>query len=69
MASPFQQRMQPAIGVTRLLPRQLHQFLAQFDVAVRPRFVPIARPLHTQQLAGRAFAQPELDRDERNLFS
>jgi hypothetical protein len=53
--------MQPAIGVAR--------FLTQFDVAVRPRFVPIARPLHTQQLAGRAFAQPELDRDERNLFS
>ena len=69
VASPFQQRMQPPIAVARLLPRQLHQLLAQCDVAVRPRLIPIARPLHAQQLAGRAFAQPELDRDERNLFS
>jgi hypothetical protein len=61
--------MQPAIAIARLLPRQLHQLLAQFDVAVRSRLIPIARPLHTQQLAGRAFAQPELDRDERHLFS
>ena len=69
VASSFQQRMQPAIAVARLLPRQLHQFLAQCDVAVRSRLIPIARSLHAQQLASRAFAQPELDRDERNLFS
>jgi hypothetical protein len=61
--------MQPAIAVARLLPCQLHQLIAQFDVAVRSRFITIARSLHAQQLAGRAFAQPELDRDERNLFS
>jgi hypothetical protein len=38
-------------------------------VAVRPRFIPRTRPLHLQQLAGRAFAQPELGRDERNVSS
>ena len=53
--------MQPSIAVARLLTSQLHQRLAQFDVAVRPRLVPIARPLHAQQLAGRVFAQPKLD--------
>jgi hypothetical protein len=53
--------MQSPIAVARLLPSQLHQRLAQFDVAVRARLIPIARPLHAQQLAGRAFAQPELD--------
>ena len=61
--------MQPAIAVARLLPRQLHQLLAQCEVAIRSRLIPVARPLHSQQLAGRAFTQPELDRDERNLFS
>ena len=64
-----QQRMQPSVAVARLLPRQLHQLLAQCDVAVGSRLISVARPLHTQQLAGRAFAQPELDRDERNFFS
>ncbi len=56
--------MQPPIAIARLLPRQLHQLLAQFNVAIRLGFIPIARPLHAQQLAGRAFAQPELDRDD-----
>jgi hypothetical protein len=31
VTSPFQQRIQPSIAVARLPPRQLHQFLAQFD--------------------------------------
>lgn len=41
----------------------------QFGVEVRARLIPITRPLHSQQLAGRALARPELDRDERYLFS
>src|ERR1039458_8264264 len=69
VASTLEQDMQPSIAVARLLPSQLHQRLAQLDVAVRARLISIARPLHAQQLAGRAFAQPELDRDERHFFS
>ena len=61
--------MQPSIAVARLLPRQLHQRFAQFDVAVWSWLIPIARPLHTTQLAGRTFAQQELDREERHFFS
>ena len=58
--------MQPSIAVARLLPRQLHQRFAQFDVAVWSWLIPIARPLHTTQLAGRTFAQQELDREEQD---
>ena len=61
--------MQPAITVARLLSCQMHQRFSQPGVAVRPWFVPIARPLHLQQLADRALAQPELGRDERHVSS
>src|ERR1039458_2737928 len=61
--------IQPSMAVTRLLSRQFHECFTQFDVALRARLISIARPLHTQQLAGRAFAHPELDRDERHFFS
>ena len=48
VTSPFQhQRMRPPIPVARLLPRQLYQFLAQFDVAVRPRLIPVAHDRST----------------------
>jgi hypothetical protein len=69
MASPFEQHMQPTIGIAGLLPRQLQQLFPQLRVVVGPRFVPVARPLHAQQLAGRAFAQTVLSRDERNIAS
>src|SRR5450631_1188243 len=61
VTSSPKQNMQPSITVARLLPGQLHQLFAQCDVAVWTRFIPIARPLHAQQLAGRAFAQTEFD--------
>src|ERR1035438_7395919 len=44
VASTLKQDMQPSIAVARLLPSQLHQRFAQFDVAVRSRLVSIARP-------------------------
>ena len=69
LASTAQQRVQPTIAVARLLPCQLHQLASQLRVAVRPRLVPVARPLHAQQLAGRALAQPVLGGNERNVSS
>jgi hypothetical protein len=48
---------------------QLHQFLAQFRVPVRPRLVPIAGSPQAQQLAGPAFAQMKSGRDECNVLS
>ncbi len=78
-----QQRVQPAMAIARLLPRQLHQRLAQLRVTIRSRFVPIARSLHLQQrgphgqvfvrgveqLAGRAFAQTMVGLNQRNIAS
>jgi hypothetical protein len=55
-------RMQPSIAEPRLLPRQLHQLLAQHRVAIRPRLIAVTRSIHTQQLAGCALALAELRR-------
>src|ERR1700749_681578 len=60
VASTLEQDMQSSMALARLLTSQLHWRLARFPVAVRTRLIPVARPLHAQQLAGRAFAQPEL---------
>ncbi len=69
LPATLQNRMQPSISVTRLLPGQLHQLVAQLRVPIRSRLIPIAGSIHAQQLAGPALAQIKSRRDERNILS
>jgi len=63
----LQQCSQSPVAVSRLLPRQRHQFLTQFRVAIRLRLIPLARSIHLQELAGMALAQSVPGHYERHI--
>jgi hypothetical protein len=64
-------RREVKVGLVHIQPCRSMQngHVAWLRVAVRRRLIPVTRPLHAQQPAGRAFAQMELAGDERNVAS